>query len=337
MTVNQSVAKEVAVPARDGRRSGRHNGKRMARVWLWCYIFMIPAGILTGLFTLYPTIMSWYFSFLEWSGFGNSATFIGLDNYREIVGDAMFWDAFGRSFLFIAVAVPIRLILSLLVAIALNNQALKLGPVFRTMFFLPAVTTAAIVGVVMTLFFSPAGGPVNDLLQSIGIIDKPVNFLGSPSTSLWTVMAVEVWKDFGITMIYWLAALQTIPREQYEAAQLDGAGRFQQLRYISVPLLLPFAAIITLLTSNNVLHIFGLVQAMTAGGPFFSSEVMEVFIYRTAFAPGSGAIPRLGYASAAGCVFGLIVMIIVVLQFWAGRKVAVTRSQLASEPSARPA
>lgn len=289
---------------------------------------MVPSLVLALMFTMYPTVMSWYFSFLDWSGFSDARDFIGLANYREIVSDPMFWDAFGRSFLFVAVAVPIRLVGALLIAVVLNNQALKLGPAFRTMFFLPVVTTAAVVGVVMSVFLSPNNGPLNELLGSLGLTDAPVDFLGDPGTALYAVMGVEIWKHFGITMIYWLAALQTIPRTYYEAAEVDGAGRFQILRHITVPILLPFAAIITLLTAKNTLHVFGIVQAMTAGGPFFSTELMEVFIYRTAFAPDSGSVPRLGYASAAGVVFGITIMVIAITQIWAGRKLTTMRKQM---------
>ncbi|MGW0801497.1 carbohydrate ABC transporter permease [Nonomuraea sp. NPDC002799] len=301
------------------------------RLWQhrWLYLFMVPSGLLTLMFTLYPTVMSWYFSFLDWSGFSDSAHFVGFANYGEVLRDEMFWDAFGRSFLFVLVAVPIRLTLALLAAIVLNNQALKLGPVFRTMFFLPVVTTAAIVGVVMSLMYSPFNGPINEALMAVHLIDQPIDFLGEPGTSLWSVMAVEIWKNFGITMIYWLAALQTVPRAYYEAAAVDGAGRWQVLRHITLPILLPFAAIITLLSANSVLHTFGVVQTMTAGGPYFASQTVEVYIYQTAFAPGQGGVPRLGYASAAGCLFGLCVMLIALLQLWAGRKVAQTRTHLA--------
>jgi multiple sugar transport system permease protein len=290
---------------------------------------MVPSTVLAALFTFYPTVMSWYFSFLDWSGFSDSAHFTGLGNYRELMHDPLFWHAFGRSLLFVLVAVPIRMGLSLIVAIVLNNQALKLSPLFRTLFFLPVVTTGAIVGVVMSLLYSPFNGPINHALMGIGVINKPIDFLGSPGSSLWSVMAVEIWKNFGITMIYWLAALQTVPREYQEAAALDGAGRWQTLRYITGPLLLPFTAIITLLTANNTLHTFGIVQSMTAGGPYFSSQTIEVYIYQTAFAPDSAnAIPRLGYASAAGCLFGVCIMLIALLQLWAGRSVARTRAQL---------
>jgi ABC-type sugar transport system permease subunit len=295
----------------------------------WCYVFMLPSLVLAGMFTFYPMVMSWYFSFLDWTGFTADRNFVGLDNYRELVDDPMFWHAFGRSFLFVLVAVPIRLVLSLLIAILLNNQAFKLAPVFRTFFFLPVVTTAAIVGIVMTFVMSPFHGPVNQALTGLGLIDAPIDFLGNPHTALWSVMAVEIWKNFGITMIYWLAALQTVPRMLYEAAQVDGAGRFQLLRHITVPMLLPFAAIIVLLTANATLHVFAVVQAMTKGGPYFSTQVIEVYIYQTAFAADqAGGVPRLGYASAAGCFFGVVVMLIALLQVYAARKAGQARAQL---------
>jgi multiple sugar transport system permease protein len=290
---------------------------------------MLPSLVLAGLFTFYPMVMSWYFSFLDWSGFTSEQTFVGLANYRELVHDPLFWDAFGRSFLFVVVAVPIRLVLSLLVAIALNNQAFKLAPVFRTFLFLPVVTTAAIVGIVMTFVLSPFQGPVNQVLTGLGLVSAPVDFLGDPDTALWSVMAVEIWKNFGITMIYWLAALQTVPKVYYEAATVDGAGRWQLLRHITVPMLLPFAAIIILLTANSTLHVFAIVQAMTRGGPYFSTQVMEVYIYQTAFAADQvGGVPRLGYASAAGCFFGLVVMLLAVLQVYAARRAAQVRAAL---------
>lgn len=124
---------------------------------------------------------------------------------------------------------------------------------------------------------------------------------------------VYVWKFFGITMIYWLAALQTIPRDLYEAARIDGARGFQIFRYITLPMLLPFLLIISVLTIEDCFHAFDLMQTMTAGGPFYSTEIIEIYIYRWAFA---ATIPQLGFASAAAVLFGVLVLIVVALQLW---------------------
>lgn len=278
----------------------------------WCYIFMVPSIVLALMFTFYPLVASWYFSFLNWSGFTDTREWVGLDNYREVIADKYFWNSYRRTFLFMIGSVPVRLILSLVIAMILNDIALRLAPWFRTMFFIPVVTTAAIVGIVMTFVFSPFNGPVNEILMSLGLIDRPIDFLGNPDTAMWTVVGVHIWKNLGITMIYWLAALQVVPQDLQEAAKLDGANTWRMFRDITLPLLLPFAAIITLITIVQTLQVFPIVQTMTGGGPFFSSEVMEVYIYRNAF--GEGGIPRLGFASAAGVFFGMTVMVIAVIQ-----------------------
>lgn len=294
----------------------------------WCYLFMLPSLVLSALFTFWPIVASWYFSLLDWSGFTNERTFIGLQNYRELIGDPFFWQAFGRSFLFMVVTVPIRLTLALIIAIILNDRALKLAPVFRTFFFIPVVTTTAIVGILMTFLLSPFNGPVNQILLTLNLIETPISFLSDPGSALWSVMGVSVWKFFGISLIYWLAALQAIPAELYEAARVDGANRWQLHRYITAPLLRPFAVIIILITAVNTLRIFDLVQTMTAGGPYFASEVIEIYIYRNAFSVQGGGLPRLGFASAAGVFFGLAVMLIALGQGWALRRAGAARRDL---------
>ncbi len=130
----------------------------------WCYVFMLPSFGLAILFTFWPIAASWYFSLLDWSGFSDERPYIGLANYVELIGDPYFWQAFGRSFLFMAVTVPVRLTLALIVAIVLNDAALRLAPLFRTLFFLPVVTTSAIVGLLMVFVLSPFNGPVNQAL-----------------------------------------------------------------------------------------------------------------------------------------------------------------------------
>jgi ABC-type sugar transport system permease subunit len=279
----------------------------------WCYAFMLPSVGLAALFTFWPIAASWYFSLLDWSGLSDDRPYIALGNYIELTGDPYFWSAFARSFLFMSVTVPVRLTVALIVALVLNDAALRLAPVFRTLFFLPVVTTSAIVGLLMTFVLSPFNGPINQALVGSGLLERPIDFLGDPATALWSVMGVSVWKGFGVSMVYWLAALQTIPVHQLEAARLDGAGRLQLVRYIMLPYLRPFAIVIVLITAVSALRVFDLVQTMTAGGPFFSSEVMEVYIYRNAFSV-QGGTPRLGYASAAGVLFGLPVMLIAISQ-----------------------
>ncbi|MFC7620862.1 carbohydrate ABC transporter permease [Microlunatus sp. GCM10028923] len=299
----------------------------------WCYLFMIPAGVLAALFTFYPMVMSWWYSLLDWSGFTADAEFVGLENYWRLLHDQQFWSAFGRSMLFVLVGTPVRVVLSLIIAIVLNDQLLKLAPVFRTFIFIPVITTSAVVGVVMSFMLGSYQGPVNQVLTTLNLVDQPVKFLSDPDVALWTVIAVQVWKSTGHTMIYWLAALQTVPATYHEAARVDGAGPLRVARHITWPILMPFAVVIIILTAQSDLHAFSLVQSMTEGGPYFSTQVIEVFIYQTAFAAGSSesgnaGVTQLGYASAAGCFFGTVTLIIAVGQAWAVRKLNQVRGQL---------
>ncbi|GAA1642148.1 sugar ABC transporter permease [Nonomuraea maheshkhaliensis] len=284
-----------------------------ARLWSerWSYVFLLPTVVLFGMYTVWPILSGLYYSLLDWNGLGAERPFIGLANYREAFGDPLFWKSLGVTLLIIAVTVPLRVGLSLLVALVLNNPRLPLAKLFRTALFVPVVTTTAIIGVVMGFIFDPAGGPVNQVLLDLGIVGQPVDFLGDPATSLWTVMGVHMWKWFGITLVYWLAALQTIPVTVYEAARTDGAGGWAALRHVTLPLLKPFLIIIALLTAIETMQIFDLVLTMTNGGPFFSTLTTEVYIYQQAFA---GTTPRLGYGAALGVLFGVFTLVFAAIQ-----------------------
>jgi len=286
------------------------------RIWAdrWIYLFILPTAILYGMYTVWPIAASYWYSVLDWNGFESRGDYVGLANYREILRDDFFWSALGNTFLFAVVTVPIRVGLALGVAIMLNNPRLPFARLFRTALFLPVVTTTAIIGIVMTFVFDPVGGPVNTLLPRLGIVDQPVNFLADSDTAIYTVMVVHIWKWLGVTLIYWLAALQTIPQDLYEAARVDGANSRQLFRGITLPLLVPFLIIIVTLTFLDTLEIFDLMLTMTSGGPFYSTEVIDIFIYRQAFA---SAVPRLGYASAAAVVFGLATLGLALIQILA--------------------
>lgn len=318
MTVAASQRDALTSMSRRERRLG------MDRQQFCVWLLLTPTVLLYGVYTVYPVIASYGYSFVEWNGFEAHKTWVGLQNYRDVFADDLFWNAFWITVLFMVVVVPAKVILTLLLAILLNSPKLPLATLFRTAYFLPVVTTTAIVGVVMQFVFDPASGPINQLLTKLGIVDQGVNFLGDSSLAIWTVAGVYVWKWFGITMIYWLAALQTIPEEVYEAARIDGAGAWQLLRRITLPLLQPFLIIITLLSLESALKIFDLMQTMTGGGPFYATEVMEIYIYRWAF---TATIPQLGYASAAAVLFGMFVCVVGLAQLVGVRAVQKARAE----------
>jgi ABC-type sugar transport system permease subunit len=278
------------------------------REMLWCYAFIFPQLVLYLSFTLYPIILSYVYSFYEWSGFGPLEEFVGWANFIETIRDPIFWNAFKNSFLFMAVLVIVQVPLALLMALLLSSSWLKGASFFRLIYFLPVVTTTAVVGVVMRFIFGAYKGLVNEVMMRIGLIDKPIDWLGSIDTAMLIVILVGIWKSFGMKLIYWLAGIQSLPQDIYEAAKVDGASSSQRLWYITIPLLLPIGSVIILLSAVNALHVFDLVQSMTRGGPAFATDMVDVYIYRYAFS-GEGEA-RIGFASAAGVFYGFAILFV---------------------------
>ena len=256
----------------------------------------------------------------DWSGFNEDKVFIGIGNFTRLMGDPFFWAAFSRSLIFLLGTVPAQMILGLVLAVILNDRLLKMSNVFRTFIFLPVVTPVAVIGIVWTFMLSPFNGPINGLLLDLGVVSRPIDFLGSTDTVMPSVIGVYVWKWLGITVIYWLAALQTVPSDVYEAARLDNCKGARLIWYVILPIVAPFALMILLISAVAALNVFPLIMSMTNGGPFFASEVMEIFVYRQAFATGDGSIPELGYAAAAGVFFGAVVLALTMVQAVIGRR-----------------
>ena len=280
--------------------------KRILRKNAWCWVVMLPTVLLYILFQGYPIITSAWYSLLDWSGMTMNATFVGLGNFKELLADPLFYNSVANSFKYMFLSVPIQLVLSLVIAYILTSIIRKGATVFRTMYFIPVVTTASIVGIIMIFIFGGTG-PVNQVLAMLGI--DTINFLGDEKTALFTVVLIGIWKDLGTYMIYWIAALQSVSQDVYEAAKIDGAGKFRTFTDVVFPLILPIGGVIAVLCVIGSLKVFDIVQTMTNGGPYFATDVVATFVYRTAYSSTTGS-PRLGYARAAALMFGLMVVII---------------------------
>lgn len=280
--------------------------KRIVRKNMWCWVFMLPTLLLYILFQGYPIITSAWYSMLDWSGMTMNATFVGLQNFKELLADPLFKNSVVNSFKYMIFSVPIQFILSLVIAYILTSIIRKGATVFRTMYFIPVITTASIVGIIMIFIFGGTG-PINQVLALLGI--DTINFLGDEKTALFTVVLIGIWKDLGTYMIYWIAALQSVSQDVYEAAKIDGAGKFRTFTDVVFPLILPIGGVIAVLCVIGSLKVFDIVQTMTNGGPYFATDVVATFVYRTAYSSTTGS-PRLGYASAAALLFGLMVVTI---------------------------
>lgn len=285
---------------------------------LWCWAFVSLTLIFYILFQGYPIICSVYYSLHDWSGMTSDMKYVGLENFKNLFKDKMFWSAFANSFKYMLAVVPLEVGISMLFACLLNSPKLKGKTFYRACLFLPVVITAAVAGIVMSFIFS-ANGMINYIFTSLHIFKKAVNWIGNAKLAVVAVVLVSLWKDVGIYMLYWLAALQGVSKDILEAAELDGASAFKTFFLVTLPVIAPTAGVIVILCTINSLKAFDIIQTLTGGGPFYATDVIATYIYKMAFTADIG-MPRFGYASAASITFGFVVIIIgVVLNLIKGK------------------
>lgn len=289
---------------------------RAIRRDVWSYAFILPMAVLFLVFTVYPLLASFRYTLYNWSGIGEPTDFVGLEHYSSILRDRLFWNAFRNTVIYTGWVVGVQLALALALAAILNSRRLFWRTGFRMLFFSPTVTSPAIIGVVISLLLLSVGRDISGLLIRLGFIGRPVDWLGNPITALPIVIAVGVWIGLGYPTIYFLAGLQSIDEELYDAARVDGADALRLFWHITVPSMKPVVAVVLLLITLQALRVFDVVQSMTRGGPYFASDVVGTYIYRLAFfSTGvSEGGSNLGFAAAAAFFMGLLVMAVSLLQ-----------------------
>lgn len=268
--------------------------------------FIAPNFIGFFLFTLIPVIFSLVLAFMKWDSFG-TPEFVGLKNFSKMLNDDTFWISLKNTFLYTIGVVPLTLICSLGLAILLNKK-IRGMKFFRTAFFFPYVTSLVAIAVVWNMLFHPTMGPINQFLKLF--IENPPGWTSSSDWALTAIVIVSVWRGMGYYMILYLAGLQSVPKELYEAASMDGAGKWKQFLNVTVPSLRPTTFFVTIMLVINCFKIFDLVQVMTAGGPGRATNVLVYQIYNEAFVKFN-----FGYASAIAMVLFVIVLAITVIQF----------------------
>lgn len=287
---------------------------RRRRRTLTGYLFLAPALALIGAFTLLPFVQGVLLSFQSWDGVGRDAPFVGLRNYERVLGDTIFWVSMRNAALFGLVGFLAGNALSLAMALAVN-AAPRGATFYRIAYYLPGVFSVVVVGMTFAWILQPTVGILNRTLVALGLESLRYNWLSDPNTALPAVSAVYVWYHWGFGFLLFLAGLQGVPRELYEAASIDGAGAWARFRYITWPQLTPVTTIVTVLTLLAALQIFGTVQVLTNGGPGYVTEVPTLRIYKEGF-----QFNRFGVAAAMSVVFGSILMTLSLIQIWLGRR-----------------
>jgi multiple sugar transport system permease protein len=288
-------------------------GDRGIRRFGWVALFILPglSGLL--LFTIGPIVASLVLTLFEWDLL-TSPEFVGLDNFRRLRNDPDFWDALVHTLTFIAGYVPLVIVLALLLALTLNAKLRGIA-VLRTAFFIPVVSSWVAVALLWSWLFNPRYGLVNYLLGQIGITGP--GWLFDRSWAMPAIILTSVWKDLGFVMVLFLAGLQAIPGDYYEAASLDGAGGFERLRSITLPLLAPTTFFVTVISIINSFQVFDQVWVMTEGGPAGATSVLVERVVKHAFSYG-----EMGYAATISWVLFGLVFVVTLIQLRLQRRSA---------------
>lgn len=274
-------------------------------------IMIIPMLLLYIVFTVYPVLEGIFFSFTDWNGVNPDFNLIGLKNFTTIFQDTVVLTPLKNTFVYAFFVTIFQNIFALLFAFALNAK-MRSKNILRTMLFIPVVLSALIVGYIWSYLFTE---PLAQLGAKLGIEELQYNLLGNPKTAHATSIFVTVWKGVGYTMIIYIAALQGISREIYEAAAVDGATGFSRFRHILFPLIAPAFTINIVLVMEGAFKQFDLVYALTLGGPGNSSELISLTIYRESF-----EYYRAGYGTAMGVVLFLVIVILSFIQLFVLRR-----------------
>ncbi|MFJ8593899.1 carbohydrate ABC transporter permease [Streptomyces sp. NPDC093598] len=309
-------------PAARADRWSRHGGRprtrlsyrgRQARA---AWLFLTPSLMILTVFVVWPMFQAGYLSFTSYN-LVQAAQWVGLDNYRHMLHDPQVWNALRNTLVYAAVSTPISVLLALALALFLN-RAMVLRGFLRSAVFLPFVVSLGVVSIAWSFLLDPNIGLLSDWLSHLGITTQQ-GYLQDPSTAMAAVIAVGVWKNVGFYMIMYLAGLQSIPGELYDAARADGANAWQRLRNVTWPLLANQTMLITIMAAIGTLQAFDQIYVMTHGGPFFQTETLVMFTYRIGFENN-----QFGYAAAVSWVLLLLVFALSMIQFTYFRKRVVT-------------
>ncbi|MFT3887767.1 MAG: sugar ABC transporter permease [Arachnia sp.] len=277
----------------------------MSQLWrerLVGLAFLLPALLLFAVFVVYPIVYNVQASTLDWDGV-NEGTFVGLDNYRELIGDSVFHRSLVNSALWIPLTIIPQGLFGFLLAVALN-QKLRGSTIYRALFFIPAILSPVVVGIVWQRIMDPFNGVLKQVGKATGLEFLTNNYLSDPKTAIFAVIFVNVWMWTGFSMLFYLAGLQLIDPSVLEAAKIDGASGFQTLTRITFPLLKSTTLSLVLLGIIGSLKTFELVYVMTEGGPNHASEMLPTFAFLEAF-----KLQNVGYASAISMVLLVIAIV----------------------------
>ncbi|MBE9178813.1 sugar ABC transporter permease [Oculatella sp. LEGE 06141] len=281
------------------------------------YLFLFPALLILGLTVFYPALQAFFLSFTEYEyDITQPPQWIGLDNFQRLLADQVFWKTLGNTVLYLIGVVPVLVVLPLGLAI-LVNQALPGVRWFRAAYYTPVVISMVVAGIAWRWLYAETG-LLNQLLRWLHLSSDGIPWLTSPSLSLYSVMVVTIWKGLGYYMVIYLAGLQAIPADLYEAAAIDGSDGWQKHLDITVPLMSPYLFLVAVISSISATKVFEEVYIMTQGGPLNSSKTIVYYVYELAFQE-----LEISYACSIGLVLFLLILSLSMLRLALNRQATI--------------
>lgn len=248
---------------------------------IYPFYFSLGAIVLYSLFIVIPSFMGFYYSFTDWNRYSSEISFVGLDNFKTIfVSNVSYLKSIQNTLIFTAVTILSKTVIGLLLALLLSRGIRRLLNVHRALAYLPAVLPMIVVSIVFKSILHPSTGIINEFLRAIGLDFLAQQWLTNPKVALYSIIAVDTWKGVGFIMVLLIAGLEAIPREYYEAARIDGANAIEELRLVTLPLLMPVLTVTTVLNLLYGLKIFEIVLLLTNGGPGYATETVYTIVFK---------------------------------------------------------
>lgn len=311
--VRLNLAKvEAEAAAGPARRPSRHRARERA-----AWGFVAPALLAIGLFFCIPVVAALLLSLTDFDIYAladlNNVRFIGLQNYERLFANPLFWGAMRNTGLFAVLGVPLSIAASLAAAVILNARTVKWRPLWRVIFFAPFVTTLVATAVLWNYLLHTRYGVINWAISSLGL--SPVDWLGQPETSIPAIVMFVVWKIFGYNMLIFLAVLQTVPDDLYEAARIDGAGAWKRFTHVTLPAIGPTLLLVSIISVAGFFQLFAEPYVMTQGGPAQSTVTVLYFMYEEGFKWWN-----LGSASAVAFILFVCILAVTLVQLAVARR-----------------
>ncbi len=273
-------------------------------------LFLLPSIVFLATFVYFPLVQNFYNSFFDFSVFSQKKTFVGFENFKNLLGDKVVLTAIGNNFKYMIISVFLQVGFALVLAYILEDKIFrKAAPILRVIYFMPVMVSISVIALLFGFIYNPQMGILNSFLELIGLEEWAKPWLGNSSTAIYAVIAMSQWQSIGFIMMLFIVAIQKIPQELYEAADIDGAGKIRKFISVTVPQVRETIFVNTLITVTGSMLVFNEPYILTNGGPGFSSITMSVHMYQQGFVKDN-----MGYASTIAIVIFMITAILAVIQ-----------------------